>query len=153
MGAMRRNFPLFFSFLYYYPLPLSFLRVLRCILLSSWVACHRQSKIKFFPTIFFLSFFLSFFLIGKSNSLSLFLFLTPHLKKTPRQTPRPCLRSARDRSIESRFVTSHREIQTTLLRHRRERERKKWRTFCSHRGCARVRDGTRTGNPSIRPPP
>ena len=103
------------------------------------------------------SFFLSFFLIGKSkfqsNSLSLFLFLTPHLKKTPRQTPRPCLRSARDRSIESRFVTSHREIQTTLLRHRRERERKKWRTFCSHRGCARVRDGTRTGNPSIRPPP
>ena len=103
----------------------------------------------------FLSFFLSFFLIGKSNSLSLslFLFLTPHLKKTPRQTPRPCLRSARDRSIESRFVTSHREIQTTLLRHRRERKRKKWRTFCSHRGCARVRDGTRTGNPSIRPPP
>ena len=85
--------------------------------------------------------------------LSLFLFLSPHLKKTPRQTPRPCLRSARDRSIESRFVTSHREIQTTLLRHRRERERKKWRTFCSHRGCARVRDGTRTGNPSIRPPP
>ena len=150
VGAMRRNFPLFFpSFV----LPSC---VLRCILLSSWVACpHRQSKISFLSNNF-LSFFLSFFLIGKSKfqfSLSLFLFLTPHLKKTPRQTPRPCLRSARDRSIESRFVTSHREIQTTLLRHRRERERKKWRTFCSHRGCARVRDGTRTGNPSIRPPP
>ena len=141
-------------FLFFF-LPLSFLRVLRCILLSSWVACpHRQSKIKFFPTIFFLSFFLSDREIQiPILSLSLFLFLTPHLKKTPRQTPRPCLRSARDRSIESRFVTSHREIQTTLLRHRRERKRKKWRTFCSHRGCARVRDGTRTGNPSIRPPP
>ena len=103
--------------------------------------------------------FLSFFLSDREIqipipilSLSLSLSLSS-LKKTPRQTPRPCLRSARDRSIESRFVTSHREIQTTLLRHRRERERKKWRTFCSHRGCARVRDGTRTGNPSIRPPP
>ena len=151
MGAMRRNFPLFFSFLYY-PLPLSFLlRVLRCILLSSsWVACHRQSKIKFFPTIFFLS----FFLIGKSKfqfSLSLSLSLSSlKTNAPPNAAPVPAFRA---RSIESRFVTSHREIQTTLLRHRRERERKKWRTFCSHRGCARVRDGTRTGNPSIRPPP
>ena len=151
--AMRRNFPLFF------PSSLSFL----CP--SFFVCCDEfffflgrlSSSIKnqFFPTIFFLS---CSFLIGKSKfqfqfCLSLFLFLSPHLKKTPRQTPRPCLRSARDRSIESRFVTSHREIQTTLLRHRRERKRKKWRTFCSHRGCARVRDGTRTGNPSIRPPP
>ena len=101
----------------------------------------------------FLSFFLSFFLIGKSNSLSLSLSLShSSLKKNapPNAAPVPAFRA---RSIESRFVTSHREIQTTLLRHRRERERKKWRTFCSHRGCARVRDGTRTGNPSIRPPP
>ena len=140
-------------FLFFF-LPLSFLRVLRCILLllgSLVIVNQKSSSFQQF------SFFLSFFLIGKSkfqaNSLSLFLFLSPHFKKTPRQTPRPCLRSARDRSIESRFVTSHREIQTTLLRHRRERKRKKWRTFCSHRGCARVRDGTRTGNPSIRPPP
>jgi len=149
VGAMRRNFPLFFpSFV----LP-------SCVAMHSSFFLGRLSPSSIKNQVLsnnFLSFFLSFFLIGKSKfqfSLSLFLFLTPHLKKTPRQTPRPCLRSARDRSIESRFVTSHREIQTTLLRHRRERERKKWRTFCSHRGCARVRDGTRTGNPSIRPPP
>ncbi len=149
---MRRNFPLFFP---------SFIILFLC---PSFVCCDEffffgslvisSIKNQFFPTIFFLSFFLSDREIQiPILSLSLFLFLSPHLKKTPRQTPRPCLRSARDRSIESRFVTSHREIQTTLLRHRRERERKKWRTFCSHRGCARVRDGTRTGNPSIRPPP
>ena len=102
------------------------------------------------------SFFLSFFLSDREIQipiLSLSLSLShSSLKKNapPNAAPVPAFRA---RSIESRFVTSHREIQTTLLRHRRERERKKWRTFCSHRGCARVRDGTRTGNPSIRPPP
>ena len=145
-------------FLFFF-LPLSFLCSSFFVCCDEFFFLGRLSssiKNQFFPTIFFLS---CSFLIGKSKfqfqfCLSLFLFLSPHLKKRPaKRRARACVPRAIDRSIESRFVTSHREIQTTLLRHRRERERKKWRTFCSHRGCARVRDGTRTGNPSIRPPP
>ena len=141
-------------FLFFF-LPLSFLRVLRCILLSSWVACpHRQSKIKFFPTIFFLSFFLSDREIQIPIQFSLSLSLShSSLKKNapPNAAPVPAFR-ARSIDRESLRYVASRDPDYSFTAQKRKRK-KKWRTFCSHRGCARVRDGTRTGNPSIRPPP